>query len=63
MSMTIWIIPSSIEPVVEDDSHSSSGLSEDEKPPSEHPEDHYSDPELNLTCFVLMLDVLFKQVE
>ncbi|XP_042883659.1 protein unc-79 homolog isoform X4 [Penaeus japonicus] len=52
-----------LEPVVEDDSHSSSGLSEDEKPPSEHPEDHYSDPELNLTCFVLMLDVLFKQME
>ncbi|XP_047487267.1 protein unc-79 homolog [Penaeus chinensis] len=52
-----------LEPVVEDDSHSSSGLSEDEKPPSDHPEDHYSDPELNLTCFVLMLDVLFKQME
>ncbi|XP_071543773.1 protein unc-79 homolog isoform X4 [Panulirus ornatus] len=55
--------PSVLEPVVEDDSHSSSALSEDEKPPSEHPEDHYSDPELNLTCFVLMLDVLFKQME
>ncbi|XP_069937362.1 protein unc-79 homolog isoform X2 [Cherax quadricarinatus] len=52
-----------LEPVVEDDSHSSSALSEDERSPSEHPEDHYSDPELNLTCFVLMLDVLFKQME
>ncbi|KAG7162816.1 unc-79-like 2 [Homarus americanus] len=52
-----------LEPVVEDDSHSSSALSEDERPPSDHPEDHYSDPELNLTCFVLMLDVLFKQME
>nr|XP_045612898.1 protein unc-79 homolog isoform X4 [Procambarus clarkii] len=52
-----------LEPVVEDDSHSSSALSEDDRPPSEHPEDHYSDPELNLTCFVLMLDVLFKQME
>ncbi|XP_068237998.1 protein unc-79 homolog isoform X5 [Palaemon carinicauda] len=52
-----------LEPVVEDDSHSSSGLSDDERPPSDHPEDHYSDPELILTCFVLMLDVLFKQME
>ncbi|XP_066975472.1 protein unc-79 homolog isoform X11 [Macrobrachium rosenbergii] len=52
-----------LEPVVEDDSHSSSALSDDERPPSDHPEDHYSDPELILTCFVLMLDVLFKQME
>ncbi|KAK7086039.1 Protein unc-79, partial [Halocaridina rubra] len=52
-----------LEPVVEDDSQSSSALSDDDRPPSDHPEDHYSDPELTLTCFVLMLDVLFKQME
>uniref|UniRef100_A0A0P4WEN1 Protein unc-79 homolog n=3 Tax=Scylla olivacea TaxID=85551 RepID=A0A0P4WEN1_SCYOL len=52
-----------LEPVVEDDLGSSSGLSEEDRPPSDHPEDHYSNPQLILTCFVLMLDVLFKQME
>ncbi|KAK3873352.1 hypothetical protein Pcinc_021639 [Petrolisthes cinctipes] len=53
-----------LEPVVEDDSGSSSGgLSEGEHPPSDHPEDHYSNHQLHLTCFVLMQDVLFKQME
>lgn len=52
-----------LEPVVEDDLGSSSGLSEEDHPPSDHPEDHYSNPQLILTCFVLMLDVLFKQME
>ncbi|XP_050714372.1 protein unc-79 homolog isoform X4 [Eriocheir sinensis] len=52
-----------LEPVVEDDLNTSSGLSEEEKPPSDHPEDSYSNPQLILTCFVLMLDVLYKQME
>ncbi|KAG0705547.1 Protein unc-79 [Chionoecetes opilio] len=52
-----------LEPVVEDDLDSSSGLSEEDHPPSDHPEDHYSNPQLILTCFVLKLDVLFKQME
>ncbi|XP_063244249.1 protein unc-79 homolog [Bacillus rossius redtenbacheri] len=53
---------SSISPVVEDDSGNTSPLSDDELPTSRHME-FETDAELNLTCCVLMLDVLLKQLE
>ena len=52
------------EPVVGSGDGSSSGLSEDEQEGEEHREENvaHSDPELILTCFVLMLDIVYKQV-
>ena len=47
--------------MVEDDSGSSSGLSDAQDRPAS-PQDDYNNVELALTDFVLMLDVLYKQV-
>lgn len=48
-------------PVVEDDSGNTSGISDDEAPTSRHTE-FSTDAEHNLTCCILMLDILLKQV-
>ncbi|XP_055589112.1 protein unc-79 homolog isoform X2 [Uranotaenia lowii] len=53
---------SSISPVVEDDSGNTSAISDDEAPISRHTE-FSSDAEHNLTCCILMLDILLKQME
>ncbi|XP_058465417.1 protein unc-79 homolog isoform X2 [Malaya genurostris] len=53
---------SSISPVVEDDSGNTSAISDDEVPISRHTE-FTSDAEHNLTCCILMLDILKKQME
>ncbi|XP_038110168.1 protein unc-79 homolog isoform X5 [Culex quinquefasciatus] len=53
---------SSISPVVEDDSANTSAISDDEAPISRHTE-FSSDAEHNLTCCILMLDILLKQME
>lgn len=49
-------------PVVEDESGNTSAMSDDEAPASRHT-DFSSDSEHNLTCCVLMLDILLKQLE
>jgi hypothetical protein len=48
-------------PVREDSSGNTSGLSDDEAPTSRHVE-FETDAELTLSCCILMLDVLLKQV-
>ncbi|KAG4066741.1 hypothetical protein HA402_012808 [Bradysia odoriphaga] len=53
---------SSISPVVEDDSGNTSAMSDDEAPTSRHTE-FSTDAEHNLTCCILMLDILLKQLE
>ncbi|XP_062699699.1 protein unc-79 homolog isoform X2 [Aedes albopictus] len=53
---------SSISPVVEDDSGNTSAISDDEAPISRHTE-FSTDAEHNLTCCILMLDILLKQME
>ncbi|XP_055629586.1 protein unc-79 homolog isoform X2 [Toxorhynchites rutilus septentrionalis] len=53
---------SSISPVVEDDSGNTSAISDDEAPISRHTE-FASDAEHNLTCCILMLDILLKQMQ
>nr|CAD7255823.1 unnamed protein product [Timema shepardi] len=53
---------SSISPVVEDDSGNTSPLSDDELPTSRHVE-FETDVEMNLSCCILMLDVLLQQME
>lgn len=53
---------SSISPVVEDDSGNTSAMSDDEAPNSRHTE-FTTDAEHNLTCCILMLDILLKQME
>nr|CAD7392026.1 unnamed protein product [Timema cristinae] len=49
-------------PVVEDDSGNTSPLSDDELPTSRHVE-FETDVEMNLSCCILMLDVLLQQME
>lgn len=49
-------------PVVEDDSGNTSAISDDEAPTARHTE-FSSDAEHNLTCCILMLDILLKQME
>jgi len=51
-------------PVVEDDSDQNSPLSEDEGPVTNMTSnsEFQSDPELNLSCCIVMLDILLKQV-
>ncbi|XP_043862312.1 protein unc-79 homolog isoform X6 [Drosophila santomea] len=53
---------SSISPVVEDDSGNTSAISDDEAPTNRHTE-FSTDAEHNLTCCILMLDILLKQME
>ncbi|XP_050087901.1 protein unc-79 homolog isoform X2 [Anopheles aquasalis] len=53
---------SSISPVVEDESGNTSAISDDEVPISKCME-FSSDAEHNLTCCVLMLDILLRQME
>ncbi|XP_055534332.1 protein unc-79 homolog isoform X4 [Wyeomyia smithii] len=53
---------SSISPVKEDDSGNTSAISDDEAPISRHTE-FSTDAEHNLTCCILMLDILLKQME
>ncbi|XP_061398617.1 protein unc-79 homolog [Musca vetustissima] len=53
---------SSISPVVEDDSSNTSAISDDEAPTNCHTE-FSTDSEHNLTCCILMLDILLKQME
>ncbi|XP_059218143.1 protein unc-79 homolog isoform X9 [Stomoxys calcitrans] len=53
---------SSISPVVEDDSGNTSAISDDEAPTNRHTE-FSTDSEHNLTCCILMLDILLKQME
>ncbi|KAM7364575.1 UNC-79 domain-containing protein isoform 2-T2 [Cochliomyia hominivorax] len=53
---------SSISPVVEDDSGNTSAISDDEAPTNRHTE-FSTDAEHNLTCCILMLDILLKQIE
>lgn len=48
--------------MVEDESGNTSAMSDDEAPTSRHT-DFTSDSEHNLTCCVLMLDILLKQLE
>lgn len=48
--------------MVEDESGNTSAMSDDEAPASRHT-DFSSDSEHNLTCCVLMLDILLKQLE
>jgi hypothetical protein len=48
-------------PVVEDDSGNTSAISDDEAPETRHTE-FSTDAEHNLTCCILMLDILLKQV-
>lgn len=52
-------------PVVEDDSDQNSPLSEDEGPVTNmtSTSEFQSDPELNLSCCIVMLDILLKQVK
>uniref|UniRef100_A0A1B0B383 Protein unc-79 homolog n=1 Tax=Glossina palpalis gambiensis TaxID=67801 RepID=A0A1B0B383_9MUSC len=49
-------------PVVEDDSGNTSAISDDEAPTNRHTE-FSTDAEHNLTCCILMLDILLKQME
>ncbi|XP_021924860.1 protein unc-79 homolog isoform X4 [Zootermopsis nevadensis] len=49
-------------PVREDSSGNTSGLSDDEAPTSRHVE-FETDAELTLSCYILMLDVLLRQME
>lgn len=51
-----------IAPVIEDDSGNTSAISDDEAPTSRHTE-FSTDAEHNLTCCILMLDILLKQLE
>ncbi|XP_065352317.1 protein unc-79 homolog isoform X2 [Cloeon dipterum] len=55
----------SISPVVEDDSEQNSPLSEDEGPaiPASSEAGFQTDPELNLSCCIMMLDILLKQMQ
>ncbi|XP_059468536.1 protein unc-79 homolog isoform X3 [Neocloeon triangulifer] len=55
----------SISPVVEDDSDQNSPLSEDEGPANNASSENgfQSDPELNLSCCIMMLDILLKQMQ
>ncbi|XP_017847930.1 protein unc-79 homolog isoform X8 [Drosophila busckii] len=53
---------SSISPVVEDDSGNTSAISDDEAPTNRHTE-FSTDAEHNLTCCILMLDILLRQME
>ena len=50
------------EPVVEDEGESNSPLWDDDQESTDEHEDQCSGPELVLTCFILMLDILYKQV-
>lgn len=56
---------SSISPVVEDDTYSgnTSAISDDESPEIRRPTEFTSDSEHNLTCCILMLDIILKQME
>lgn len=56
---------SSISPVVEDDTYSgnTSAISDDESPEVRRPTEFSSDSEHNLTCCILMLDIILKQME
>ena len=47
--------------MVEDDSGNTSAISDDEAPNARHTE-FTTDAEQNLTCCILMLDILLKQV-
>lgn len=58
----IIIIISTTAPVVEDDSISDSAISDDEAP-TNRPQEFSTDSENNLTCCILMLDILLKQME
>lgn len=49
-------------PVVEDESGNTSAISDDEGPTSRHTE-FSNDSENNLTCCILMLDILLKQLD
>lgn len=51
-----------IAPVVEDESISDSAISDDEAP-ALRPQEFSTDSENNLTCCILMLDILLKQME
>ncbi|XP_068085270.1 protein unc-79 homolog [Anabrus simplex] len=53
---------SSISPVIENESENTSGLSDDEAPPS-RPMEFQTENEIHLSCCILMLDVLQKQLE
>lgn len=51
-------------PVVEDESISDSAISDDDQTPASRPHQQFStDSENNLTCCILMLDILLKQME
>lgn len=58
----IAIIVSCIAPVVEDESGNTSAISDDEGPTTRHT-DFSNDSENNLTCCILMLDILLKQLD
>lgn len=62
-NQSIWLISISLlAPVVEDDSISDSAISDDEAP-TNRPQEFSTDSENNLTCCILMLDILLKQME
>ena len=51
-------------PVVEDESISDSAISDDDQTPATRPQQQFStDSENNLTCCILMIDILLKQME
>lgn len=56
---------SSISPVVEDDTYSgnTSAISDDETQDTRRPTEFATDCEHNLTCCILMLDIILKQME
>lgn len=60
--VTYFIKLTLLAPVVEDDSGNTSAISDDEAPISRHTE-FSTDAEHNLTCCILMLDILLKQVK
>lgn len=50
--------------MVEDESISDSAISDDDQTPASRPQQQFStDSENNLTCCILMLDILLKQME
>ncbi|XP_054270817.1 protein unc-79 homolog isoform X2 [Macrosteles quadrilineatus] len=54
---------SNISPVVEDESGQTSGISDDEGQTNRQSKRQHSDGELKLSCCVLMLDIVLKQME
>lgn len=59
---SLIVFVSYLAPVVEDDSGNTSAISDDEAPTARHTE-FSTDAEHNLTCCILMLDILLKQLE